>query len=44
MEAMKINHTLSADQAGVVKEVFIKFGNQLDLGENLLTLSENKSK
>jgi len=28
----------------VVKEIFIKVGNQLDLGENLLTLSENKSK
>ena len=44
IEAMKMNHTISADQDGVVKEIFIKVGNQLDLGENLLTLSENKSK
>ena len=41
---MKMNHTISADQDGAVKEIFIKVGNQLDLGENLLTLSENKSK
>ena len=41
---MKMNHTISADHDGVVKKIFIKVGNQLDLGENLLTLSENKSK
>ena len=44
IEAMKMNHTISADHDGVVKKIFIKVGNQLDLGENLLTLSENKSK
>ena len=44
IEAMKMNHTISADQDGVVKEIFIKVGDQLDLGENLLTLSEGESK
>ena len=43
IEAMKMNHTISADQDGVVKEIFIKVGDQLDLGESLLTLSKDES-
>jgi len=38
-----MNHTISADQDGVVKEIFIKVGDQLDLGESLLTLSKDES-
>ena len=43
IEAMKMNHTISADQDGAVKEIFIKVGDQLDLGESLLTLSKDES-
>ena len=43
IEAMKMNHTISADQDGTVKEIFIKVGDQLDLGESLLTLSKDES-
>jgi 3-methylcrotonyl-CoA carboxylase alpha subunit len=44
IEAMKMNHTISADQDGVVSEIFIEVGDQLDLGANLLTLSGDETK
>ena len=44
IEAMKMNHIISANQDGVVKEIFIEVGDQLDLGTNLLTLSEDETK
>ena len=44
IEAMKMNHTISADQDGEVREIFIEVGDQLDLGANLLTLSGDETK
>ena len=44
IEAMKMNHTISADQDGTVDEIFIKVGDQVDLGANLLILESEDNK
>ncbi len=35
VEAMKMEHTLRADTDGVVREVFVRVGQQVALGERL---------
>lgn len=44
IEAMKMNHAISADQDGIVDEIFIKVGDQVDLGANLLILESGDNK
>ena len=42
IEAMKMNHAISADQDGTVDEIFIKVGDQVDLAANLLILESEE--
>lgn len=38
LEAMKMEHTISAPKAGVIESVFVKVGEQIDEGVELLTM------
>lgn len=42
LEAMKLNHTVSAPVAGVVGGVHIQVGRQVEEGQHLLTIQEPK--
>ena len=36
MEAMKMNHSISSNQDGIVEEIYVQEGDQLDTGTSLL--------
>ncbi len=40
LEAMKMEHTISAPHDGILTEVFFSVGNQVNEGAQLLALSE----
>jgi len=42
IEAMKMNHTITAHQDGLVEQLFISEGEQLELGASLMIISNNK--
>ena len=41
MEAMKMNHSISSDRDGIVKEIYINKGDQLETGTSLLLLKSD---
>ena len=42
IEAMKMNHTITAHQDGVVDQLYISVGEQLELGASLMLISKNE--
>ena len=42
IEAMKMNHTVTAYQNGLVEQLFISEGQQLELGANLMIINDDK--
>ena len=44
IEAMKMNHTIAADQNGIIDEIFINVGDQVALGTDLLKLETGENK
>ena len=42
IEAMKMNHTITAHQDGVVDQLYILVGEQLELGASLMLISKNE--
>ena len=42
IEAMKMNHTITAHQDGLVEQLFITEGEQLELGASLMIISKNE--
>jgi len=36
MEAMKMNHSISSNQDGIVEEIYVQEGDQLETGTSLL--------
>ena len=41
MEAMKMNHSISSDRDGIVKEIYVNKGDQLETGTSLLLLKSD---
>ena len=39
---MKMNHTITAHQDGVVDQLYISVGEQLELGASLMLISKNE--
>ncbi len=41
MEAMKMNHSISSDRDGIIKEIYVNKGDQLETGTSLLLLKSD---
>jgi biotin carboxyl carrier protein len=41
MEAMKMNHSISSDRDGVIEEIYVNKGDQLETGTSLLFLKSD---
>ena len=39
MEAMKMNHSISSNQDGIVEEIYVQEGDQLETGTSLLFIN-----